>query len=468
MVALDAGNQVVPGYTGTVHFTSTDSSTTVPADYTFQASDNGTHVFTFTPGATGTETLTGTDTATSSITGNVSVQVTPAPVADHLAVVVVPYGQKSGVPAFGGWGFGLGRHEGDDGGEDNGFGVPVYTGVATSFEVVALSANNQLVPNYTGTVHFTSMDSSTVVPADYTFVAGDQGSHLFTFTPGTASTDTLTATDTTTSSITGSVSLQVSPAPVATHLAVLVVPYGQGSGFAGFGGFGLGRHEGGDDDGDGGGSGVQVYTGVPTSFEVVALDASNQLVPNYTGTVHFTSVDSSTVVPADYTFVAGDQGSHLFTFTPGTASTDTLTATDAATSSVTGSVSLQVSPAPVATQFDVRVERHTQTGQPASVVVTALDANGNLVPNYTGTVQLTSTNSSDELVPVSYTFTASDQGSHAFQVTFAANGSDTLTVTDTANSSLTGSSTVQVGQSDQGWGWGDGGQGRHHHHHHGD
>ena len=41
IVALDASNQVVTGYTGTVHFTSSDASATLPADYTLTAADDG-------------------------------------------------------------------------------------------------------------------------------------------------------------------------------------------------------------------------------------------------------------------------------------------------------------------------------------------------------------------------------------------------------------------------------------------
>jgi hypothetical protein len=41
----DACN-VVTGYTGTIHFTSTDSRASLPANYTFRAADKGVHTFT--------------------------------------------------------------------------------------------------------------------------------------------------------------------------------------------------------------------------------------------------------------------------------------------------------------------------------------------------------------------------------------------------------------------------------------
>ena len=43
---LDAYGHVVTGYTGTVHFTSSDGQAVLPGDYTFTAGDNGGHTFT--------------------------------------------------------------------------------------------------------------------------------------------------------------------------------------------------------------------------------------------------------------------------------------------------------------------------------------------------------------------------------------------------------------------------------------
>src|SRR5262249_34125534 len=44
--ALDPNNNLVPGYRGTVHFTSTDLAATLPLDYTFSATDAGQHTWT--------------------------------------------------------------------------------------------------------------------------------------------------------------------------------------------------------------------------------------------------------------------------------------------------------------------------------------------------------------------------------------------------------------------------------------
>jgi len=73
--AMDANHHVLAGYTGTVTFTSSDGSATLPANYTFTASDDGRHIFAVTFNTAGTQTLTTTDTVTASITGSSSFYV---------------------------------------------------------------------------------------------------------------------------------------------------------------------------------------------------------------------------------------------------------------------------------------------------------------------------------------------------------------------------------------------------------
>jgi hypothetical protein len=75
VVALDADNRPVLGYTGTVHFTSTDGNASLPIDYTFLPSDHGRHLFQVDFTNTGAQTVTLTDKSNSSLTINVNVQV---------------------------------------------------------------------------------------------------------------------------------------------------------------------------------------------------------------------------------------------------------------------------------------------------------------------------------------------------------------------------------------------------------
>jgi hypothetical protein len=86
----------------------------------------------------------------------------------------------------------------------------------------------------------------------------------------------------------------------------------------------------------------QATAGSPTAFIVAALDATNHVVTNYTGTVHFSSSDGGATLPADYTFTPDDQGTHQFTVTFGTAGAQTLSVTDVLDSSITVTVPVTV------------------------------------------------------------------------------------------------------------------------------
>ena len=68
----DAYGNVVTSYTGTVHFGSTDNKATLPANYTFTATDKGVHTFTgLVLRKKGKQTVTLADTLNSSLTGSV-------------------------------------------------------------------------------------------------------------------------------------------------------------------------------------------------------------------------------------------------------------------------------------------------------------------------------------------------------------------------------------------------------------
>lgn len=71
--------------------------------------------------------------------------------------------------------------------------------------------------------------------------------------------------------------------------------------------------------------GTYVAPGVPVQLTATIQDRAGNVVPNFTGTVHFTSNDPAATLPADYTFTAQDNGSHSFTFTLPTAGNRTVT-----------------------------------------------------------------------------------------------------------------------------------------------
>ena len=97
----------------------------------------------------------------------------------------------------------------------------VTAGVAFNVTAIAEDSFGNTVPTYLGTVHFTKSDTvtGTAVPADYTFLAADNGVHVFTggATLITAATQTLTATDTATATITGSDAVTAGMRPPRPH-----------------------------------------------------------------------------------------------------------------------------------------------------------------------------------------------------------------------------------------------------------
>jgi hypothetical protein len=183
------------------------------------------------------------------------------------------------------------------------------------------------------------------------------------------------------------------------------------------------------------------------SLTVTAVDQFGAPYTAYTGTVHFTSTDAQAVLPANYTFVAGDNATHTFNVTLKTAGNRTVTATDTVLSITTGtSNAVTVSAAPASKLLVTAAPTTVTAGNSLSVTVTAQDPFGNTAPTYTGTVQFTSTDPQG-ILPGNYTFVAGDNGVRTFtnSVTLKTAGSRTVTATDTVTSSITGTSgTITV------------------------
>jgi len=90
---------------------------------------------------------------------------------------------------------------------------------------------------------------------------------------------------------------------------------------------------------------ASVTAGSPFSVTLTVM-ANGSLDKIFNSPVHFTSSDAAAVLPADYTFTAADAGSHTFTngvalMTPGK---QTIRAADRNAPSITGIVSVTVSP----------------------------------------------------------------------------------------------------------------------------
>ena len=72
---------------------------------------------------------------------------------------------------------------------------------------------------------------------------------------------------------------------------------------------------------------------------VTATDSYGNRIAGYLGTIHFTSTDIKASLPPNYTFVAADAGTHVFSagVILETVGTWSVTATDTANASITGS-----------------------------------------------------------------------------------------------------------------------------------
>jgi hypothetical protein len=292
----------------------------------------------------------------------------------------------------------------------SGFPSPTVAGQAGSFTVSALDSSGSVLTSYTGTVHFTSSDAQAGLPADYTFTAADQGAHTFSATLKTAGTQSLTVAE---STATGTqAGITVNPA-AASRFTVAGFP-------------------------------SPVTAGVAGSFTVTPRDPYGNRATGYTGTVHFTSGDAKAALPGNYTFTAADAGMHTFSATLKTAGTQSLTATDTVNPAITGAQgSIQVNPA-AASRLVLSAPARISANAPFNLTVTVVDAYGNVVTGYRGTISFSSSDTTANL-PKKYTFMAADQGVHTFTgLRLKKKGQQTITGTDTLNSPLTGSVLVDV------------------------
>ncbi len=131
--------------------------------------------------------------------------------------------------------------------------------------------------------------------------------------------------------------------------------------------------------------------GAPFSVTVTAQDGDNNTITDYTGTVHFTSSDAQAGLPADYTFVPGDDGSHTFTsgVTLKTAGSQSVAVSDTVQTLVTGSATVSVNAA-TASSLSLSAASTTVTaGTTDDLTITALDAYGNTATSYAGSKSLT-------------------------------------------------------------------------------
>jgi hypothetical protein len=284
----------------------------------------------------------------------------------------------------------------------------VPNGSAVTVLVRAEDSSGNFVPSFSGSASVSSSDSAATLPTSITF---NHGFATLRATFATGGSQSLTITDTATPSITGTASTTVATPDVATQYAI-VLP-------------------------------TAVPNGAAVHVLVEALDAQGHVVQNYSGTANITSTDTAAKLPTTVTF---QHGFASFSATFATAGSQSLTLTDASTSTLTSTVKTTVSVPDVATQYSVTLPSVVANDAPTTVRVKALDGEGNIVQSYSGTANIVSSDTATGAsVPASVTF---KNGVATFQATFVTSGSQTLTLTDSITATLTGSATTVVAAPD--------------------
>jgi VCBS repeat-containing protein len=477
VTALDPYGNMATSYLGTIHFTSSDSQATEPADYTFGAGDAGIHSFAagVTLDTAGAQSISAVDSATG-ITGAVSVNVSaaaasrfqlagPATTAAGSAFTASitafdPYNNvatgytgtvhftssdpQAVLPADTTLSHGVGSFSttlktagvqsvtatdtsapitgalanirviaaAAAGLTASALPSPTTAGIANSITVMLRDAFGNVATGYTGAVHFTSSDIQAGLPADYPFTASDAGAHTFTVTLKTAGTQSITINDVANSSLSVKQAGITVTGAAATHFAV--------TGYA-----------------------SSTTAGLAHAFTVTAFDGFGNVAIGYTGTVHFSSSDIQAAMPPDYTFTAADGGVRSFSATLKTAGSQSITVADRSNSAISGSQSGISVVAGVATHFAISAPASVKSQTSFTIVVTALDAFGNVATGYRGRVHFSSSDHPAKL-PGDYTFTSGDAGVHTFTLSLKTPGVQYLALQDRSDSSISGSTNVTV------------------------
>ena len=389
--ARDAYGNLTPGYSGTVHLTSSDINTTISGDVTLV---NGAGSVAVTSVTLGSRILTATDTSDASVTGSENIFVTPGWAIRFTATPL----------------------------------AATVAGVSQGTTVTAYDAFGNVSTVYTGTIVVSGTDAQAT--SYYTFSAADAGVHTIPVVLKTAGTQTVTIQDlfNPTISVTQS-GIQVTSAAAASISTTALV----GS-----------------------------TAGVSQSFTVTARDPFGNIATGYRGTLTFSSSDTQATLPTSYTMTAADAGIHAFSMAFKTSGGQSLTVTDPANAGNALFTNFQKDIRIVAGSvvgLSARAPSNVTAGVAFNIVVSAVDAFGNVVTGYTGKVHFTGPSGGGNLLPADYTFTAVDNGSHTVSVTLASTGTQTIGFADVLTGSIRGSVSVKVVASTTTGGGGGGGGG---------
>jgi len=274
-------------------------------------------------------------------------------------------------------------------------GVPptATAGATTPFTVTAVDSYGNLAADFTGTPSLFSTDPGGTFPVNGAFANGVAQASVRLTTAGKTS---VFAVDPSNPALSTLALLVVDPAAASTCTAV--------------------------------GIPAAANAGDALPLRVTLLDPFGNVDTAYAGTLAFTSADTRATLPANYTFVSGDQGAHGFSVRFGTPGSEAVTVNDTASFITCTSGATTLSPGR-ASQFVISaMPSQAIAGAEQSFSATAQDSYGNLATTYSGPVTLSSTDPSATF-PTSGAFS---NGVATFGVAFQTVGGQTVVVTDTA------------------------------------
>ncbi|MFM1902332.1 MAG: hypothetical protein RLZZ440_232, partial [Planctomycetota bacterium] len=262
--------------------------------------------------------------------------------------------------------------------------------------LMALDANGRSVPNFSGEVSLTSSDAAATLPETVTF---ERGRALMTVTFGTVGEQTLTAKA---GDLTAEAVTIVAAQPVVADFRIELRP--------------------------------EVVAGATTTVAVVAIDADGAPIRDFSGSATLATSDAEATLPETIQF---RRGRAYFQVAFATLGEQQLTVSGGELKST---ATTSVKEAPTAARISVWLPRQVIAGLPMVVQLAALDAEGRLVRGFSGTLDLSSSDTEASL-PGSVEFV---NGIALLRVTFATVGEQSLSVSDPANPELTGSGSTTV------------------------
>jgi hypothetical protein len=357
---LDQNNQVDPGYTGKIHFTSSGAAANLPADYTFTAADHGAHTFKATALASGSLTLTADDLANPSIKGSDIVTATAPAYSTVISFDNVASGtiadnvyKNLGVTFSNAIGGHVYARNGSGYAESspnvvsivppNGAGGPQFN----AYEGAVKASFGTLQSQVSIDARPVSASSGSGTPYNRPFLeAFDAQNHFLgevlyqgalpTGKSKVGAKETLTFTSSTRDiSYVLFSTQQTQPGPSMYGLFDNLRFNAQPASLSVT-------------------APASVTVGKPFSITVTVRDAKGYVVNDYTGTVHFSDTGLSALLPADYTFTAADQGQHVFTITPKGTGTLALHVYDKVQTSIGGTADIKVIKQLMAASYAIR------------------------------------------------------------------------------------------------------------------